>query len=92
MLNTYKLERMQTIPVLVEEISAALYCACQVPEGRGLVDCLGDGIEIDNRSALESWVLKQLANPSSQMAMVMINQLVTELGEKMRQEEKMLWY
>jgi len=92
MLNTHKVEQMQRIPVLVEELSAALYSACQIPEGSGLIACLGDGMARDNRSALESWVLYQLANPSKRMTISMLNQLVTELGELLREEEQRLWY
>ena len=92
MINTYKIERMQRISVFVEELSAALYSTCQIPEGCSLIKILGDGIEIDNRSALESWVHQQLATPSRQMSVAIMNQLVTDLDGVMRKEESLLWY
>ncbi|ANB03156.1 hypothetical protein [Ectothiorhodospira sp. BSL-9] len=76
---------------LVLRMASALHTAFQIPEGVGLCQPLGAPDCDNNREALVHWVEQQVDQLDPAVWTAIMSQLVQELDEVLRREEKRSW-
>ena len=83
MFKLYKFEPIERVPLYIEELVSGLMFHCQIPEGKDLINQIGHGNEIDNHSALETWVMKMLSHPSEPLVMILHKYFADELKKEL---------
>ncbi|MCG5495965.1 MULTISPECIES: hypothetical protein [Ectothiorhodospira] len=76
---------------VVLRMASALHTTFQIPEGVGLCQALGAPNCDNNREALVHWVEQQVDQLEPAVWTAVMSQLVGELDEVLRREEKRSW-
>lgn len=80
--ETVELNRKQ-----IRKMASVLRCALGIQEGIELVYMIGEGIEINNSQAIESWIYKQLTLLSQTESESLFDRLKMRLSQTLTIEE-----
>ncbi len=80
-----------TNPKMIRRLASALCCAYNIPQGDHFVMLIGNGEEIDNHHAVETWVATTINDLDESTAKVILPHLVERFGNQLKQWETLSW-